>query len=168
MYRYTEFDSVVGCLRLIANDHALIGVVWQQEHIRRLAKINLVYDDQDPLLQLAQQQLMQYFAGERKSFDLPLEAQGTPFQREVWQALTTIPYGETRSYKDIAQQIGKSLAMRAVGMANGQNPLSIIVPCHRVIGATGKLVGFGGGLDKKKQLLQLEQSNTLKNVLLYT
>ncbi len=103
-----------------------------------------------------ERQLCEYFAGERTSFDLELAPQGTPFQRDVWNALLTIPYGETRSYGQIAGQIGRPSASRAVGAANGSNPIAIVVPCHRVIGANGSLTGFGGGLPVKKQLLDLE------------
>ena len=104
----------------------------------------------------AERQLTEYFDGRRKSFDLPLSRHGTPFQMAVWAALCDIPYGETRSYIDIARQLGKPGGARAVGMANNRNPISIIVPCHRVIGADGKLVGYGGGLDRKAYLLRLE------------
>ena len=103
-------------------------------------------------------QLAAYFAGERTSFDLDLELTGTEFQRRVWAALQTIPYGETRSYRDIAEQVGAPTAFRAVGLANGRNPIGIIVPCHRVIGAGGSLTGYGGGLDRKRLLLELEKS----------
>lgn len=109
-----------------------------------------------PLLRLAEEQLLSYFAGERRAFDLPLCMQGTPFQMQVWQALREIPYGETRSYGDIARAIGNSRACRAVGMANNKNPLLIFVPCHRVIGADGGLTGFGAGLSVKEYLLRLE------------
>ncbi len=108
----------------------------------------------------AKQQLKEYFAGERRAFDLPLDIYGTDFQQAVWNALMTIPYGETRSYRDIADQVGSPKAVRAVGGANHQNPLSIIIPCHRVIGASGALVGYGGGLDCKRYLLKLEESLT--------
>ena len=101
-------------------------------------------------------QLRMYFLGKRKTFSVKLKPEGTPFQRRVWQALNTIPYGKTVSYGEIAKAIGKPTASRAVGAANGKNPLSIIVPCHRVIGGTGKLVGYGGGLGMKKTLLTLE------------
>lgn len=109
-----------------------------------------------PLIKKASKQLDEYFQGTRKNFDLPIFTKGTPFQQMVWDALKTIPYGETRSYKDIAVQIGKSKACRAVGMANNRNPISIIIPCHRVIGSKGELVGYGGGLNIKEQLLSLE------------
>lgn len=112
-----------------------------------------------PLLRRAAEQLRAYFAGQRRSFDLPLRMQGTDFQLAVWRALLTIPYGETRSYAQIAAQIGRPKACRAVGLANGQNPLAIIVPCHRVIGADGSLTGYGGGLDMKRLLLDLEQAH---------
>jgi methylated-DNA-[protein]-cysteine S-methyltransferase len=105
-------------------------------------------------------QLRLYFAGELQTFDLPLELIGTEFQKKVWTALVTIPYGETRSYTEIAQQIGAPRAVRAVGAANGRNPIPIIVPCHRVIGASGSLVGFGGGLEWKRKLLDLEGNNS--------
>jgi methylated-DNA-[protein]-cysteine S-methyltransferase len=104
-----------------------------------------------------EKQLSEYFAAKRQSFDLPLDFSGTDFQKQVWQALLQIPFGETRSYKDIALQIGNLKAVRAVGAANGKNPISIIVPCHRVVGANGKLVGFAGGLDNKDILLKLEK-----------
>ncbi len=109
------------------------------------------------------QQLKAYFAGELFVFDLPLAMHGTEFQQRVWRALTGIPYGETRSYGDLARSIGQPTAVRALGAANGQNPLAIIVPCHRVIGATGKLVGYGGGLPMKKMLLDLEAENYVRS-----
>ena len=107
-------------------------------------------------------QLQEYFAGQRREFSLPLAPRGTEFQQAVWQALTTIPYGETRSYKQIAEQIGNSRACRAVGMANNRNPISIVIPCHRVIGSDGRLVGYGGGLDVKQLLLELEGADCIK------
>ena len=108
----------------------------------------------------AEEQLHEYFAGQRKSFDLSMSPDGTPFQLSVLDALLTIPYGETRSYLDVAQAIGKPRAVRAVGAANGRNPLPIVIPCHRVIGAGGSLTGFGGGLEAKAYLLELESPNT--------
>lgn len=110
-----------------------------------------------PLLAEAARQLDAYFAGKRRSFDLPLSLQGTPFQKEVWQALLTIPYGQTCCYGDIAAKVGRPKASRAVGMANHNNPVIIIVPCHRVVGKDGSLTGYGGGLDVKQYLLELEQ-----------
>lgn len=111
---------------------------------------------QTPLLDEAAKQLEEYFKGERREFQLPLNPQGTAFQKQVWQALCQIPYGETRSYKDIAEMIGNPKACRAVGGANNKNPIMIVIPCHRVIGANGKLVGYGGGLNIKEYLLNIE------------
>lgn len=114
-------------------------------------------EQETELLKKAHQQLKEYFSGKRKTFDLPIHLEGTEFQKKVWAALQTIPYGATRTYGEIAEQIGKHKASRAVGGANHNNPIMIIVPCHRVIGANGSLVGFGGGLDMKKYLLELEK-----------
>ncbi|MGI6094838.1 MAG: methylated-DNA--[protein]-cysteine S-methyltransferase [Lachnospiraceae bacterium] len=113
-----------------------------------------------PMIVEAKRQLDEYFAGRRKEFDFPLSMQGTPFQKKVWKALRQIPYGETRSYQEIAEAVGNQKACRAVGMANHHNPVLIAVPCHRVIGKNGSLVGYGGGLDVKKQLLELEKQFT--------
>jgi len=114
-------------------------------------------DDDDPLLRTAAGQLTEYFAGDRRSFDLPLAPAGSPFQRQVWAALQEIRYGRTASYGDVARRLGLPPgASRAVGLANGANPISIIIPCHRVIGADGSLTGYGGGLDRKRFLLDLE------------
>lgn len=110
-----------------------------------------------PLLKEAARQLEEYFAGTRRTFNLPLHIQGTPFQQKVWQALLTIPYGETRSYKQIAQQVGCPQGCRAVGMANNKNKIGIVIPCHRVIGSNGALTGYAGGLNIKKILLELER-----------
>ena len=114
-------------------------------------------EEETPLLKAAAAQLAEYFAGQRRAFDLPLSLHGTPFQLRDWAALSTIPYGETRSYQQIAEQLGNPKACRAVGLANNRNPVSIIVPCHRVVGKNGKLVGYGGGLDVKTALLELER-----------
>ena len=128
------------------------------EHLGKVKKKTQSYVEQEtPVLKKTVEELKEYFAGERKNFDIPLAPVGTKFQNQVWAALCTIPYGETRSYKDIAVQIGNEKACRAVGMANNRNPIMIIIPCHRVIGANGKLVGYGGGLDVKEALLNLER-----------
>ena len=150
-------DSPVGALKLVAHDQALVAVMWDNEDHKRVRLAELIENIQHPMLLKVKQQLEQYFAGQRQQFNLPLDFQGTDFQQQVWRALLTIPYGETRSYKDIALQIGNEKAVRAVGAANGRNPISIIAPCHRVIGSGGALVGFAGGLDKKQILLSLEQ-----------
>lgn len=126
---------------------------------RRLGELHR--DDQLPILREAARQLGEYFAGTRRRFDLALDFAGTEFQRQVWAALLTIPFGETRSYSDIARQIGNPSAVRAVGAANGRNPISIIAPCHRVIGASGSLTGFAGGLPAKQYLLALEGRQSL-------
>ena len=155
---YMYMDSPVGALKLVAHDHALVAVMWDNEDHKRVRLAELIEDHQHPMLLRVKKQLEQYFAGQRQQFDLPLDFQGTDFQQQVWQTLLTIPYGETRSYKDIALQIGNEKAVRAVGAANGRNPISIIAPCHRVIGANGQLVGYGGGLDMKQWLLEHENT----------
>lgn len=157
---YMYMDSPVGALKLVAHDQALVAVMWDNEDHKRVRLAELIEDRQHPMLLRVKKQLEQYFTGQRQQFDLPLDFQGTDFQQQVWQALLTIPYGEKRSYKDIAVQIGNEKAVRAVGAANGRNPISIIAPCHRVIGSSGALVGFAGGLDKKQILLSLEQSKS--------
>ena len=154
---YMYMESPVGALKLVAHDQALVAVMWDNENHKRVRLSELIENIQHPMLLKVKQQLEQYFAGQRQQFNLPLDFQGTDFQQQVWRALLTIPYGETRSYKDIALQIGNEKAVRAVGAANGKNPISIIAPCHRVIGSGGALVGFAGGLDKKQILLSLEQ-----------
>ena len=154
---YMYMESPVGALKLVAHDQALVAVMWDNEDHKRVRLAELIKNIQHPMLLKVKQQLEQYFAGQRQQFNLPLDFQGTDFQQRVWRALLTIPYGETRSYKDIALQIGNEKAVRAVGAANGRNPISIIAPCHRVIGSGGALVGFAGGLDKKQILLSLEQ-----------
>ena len=145
----TVYESPVGPLRLEARDGSLVAL-----HLNaRPGPENL----DDPVLAEATTQLRDYFAAARTSFDLPLAMHGNAFEQRVWAALQTIPYGETASYGEIAEQIGAPGAARAVGVANARNPIAIIVPCHRVIGADGKLVGFGGGLPMKRALLDLEQ-----------
>lgn len=124
----------------------------------RLGEVNV---KETPLHAMARQQLEEYFKGVRRNFDLPLSPRGTEFQLKVWRALVDIPYGETRCYGQIAEAVGNPKAARAVGLANNRNPLAIFIPCHRVIGANGKLVGFGGGLDVKQALLELERNNAL-------
>ena len=149
--------SPVGTLTLIASDLGLVAILWPGDDPRRVPLgESVLFDDQHPTLMAACAQLEEYFSGGRTSFDLPLDMRGTPFQQTVWQALTTIPFGETRSYLDLANQLGNPTATRAVGAANGRNPVSIIVPCHRVIGSSGKLTGFAGGLEAKAWLLELE------------
>src|SRR5688572_8957074 len=145
----TTLDSPVGVLSLVATDQALVALVWRVEGHSRAGFESAVEKPRHPLLRETVRQLREYFASERRSFDLPLEFRGTEFQRRAWSALLTIPYGETRTYRQMADQIGNPTAVRAVGAANGRNPISIIAPCHRVIGMNGDLTGFGGGLDAK-------------------
>lgn len=154
---FIEMASPVGTLKLVANDTALVAVLWENENPKRVRLAELIKQTHHPILLETQKQLSEYFAGKRQQFDLPLDFEGTEFQQKVWQALLTIPFGETRSYRDIAEQVGNVKAVRAVGAANGKNPISIIAPCHRVVGANGKLVGFAGGLDNKEILLKLEK-----------
>jgi methylated-DNA-[protein]-cysteine S-methyltransferase len=155
---FKYMDSPVGQLQLVAHDQALVAVKWDTEDPKRLRLVHLVEQPEHPVLLKVEQQLAEYFQGQRQIFDLPLDLDGTAFQQRVWQALQAIPYGQTCSYKEIAEQIGNIKAVRAVGAANGKNPISIIVPCHRVIGASGQLVGFAGGLDYKQRLLKLEKT----------
>lgn len=146
---YTQYlETPIGILKLVANEHALREVSF--------ADI-LGKEEPNAITQQTAKQLQEYFEGKRTIFDLPLEPEGTAFQKRVWKELKRIPYGETKSYGQIAQAIGNPNASRAVGMANNRNPIVIIIPCHRVIGANGRLVGYGGGLDKKVYLLTLEK-----------
>ena len=156
MLKQMKVASPVGELTLVASSVGLVAVLWPQEPPGRVPLASASYDETDPTLQRAAAQLAEYFAGSRRDFDLPLDPQGTTFQKAVWQGLRRIPYGTTRSYGQLAQELGNPTASRAVGAANGRNPLSIIVPCHRVIGANGTLTGFAGGLEAKRLLLQLE------------
>lgn len=153
---YKKMATPVGTLTLVATDDGLSAILWENDRPHRV-RLNIAAEDpRHPVLVEAESQLAEYFAGQRRVFALKTDVTGTPFQRKVWNALLTIPFGETRSYAQIATQIGSPAAVRAVGAANGRNPLSIVAPCHRVIGATGKLTGFAGGLDVKARLLALE------------
>jgi methylated-DNA-[protein]-cysteine S-methyltransferase len=146
----------VGKLKLIASDQGLAAVLWENDDPRRV-RLNVVRESSShPVLLKTERELREYFDGRRRSFTVPLDFTGTPFQRDVWRALLTIPFGETRSYGDIAKQVRKPRAVRAVGAASGKNPISIIAPCHRVIGSTGKLTGFAGGTSTKAKLLRHE------------
>jgi methylated-DNA-[protein]-cysteine S-methyltransferase len=153
---YKEMESPVGKLKLVARSNALLAVLWERERPNRIKLPKLSLDTQQPILLEAERQLREYFSGARTEFDLPLEPNGSEFQKKVWRALREIPFGQTRSYLQLAKTLGSPKAVRAVGAANGKNPLSIVVPCHRVIGADGSLTGFAGGLDVKAQLLALE------------
>lgn len=159
-YSYKIIHSPIGKLKLIASDKGLRAVLWPNENPKWLNVSDCKADEKHPVLVATSQQLQDYFQGKLKTFSLALDFIGTAFQKKVWQALLTIPYGETRSYAQIAKQIGHAKAVRAVGSANRHNPISIIAPCHRVIGSNGKLTGFAGGLEAKAYLLDLEAEKT--------
>jgi methylated-DNA-[protein]-cysteine S-methyltransferase len=161
-YYYKTTQSPVGNLRLIATDNGLAAILWENDNPKRIRLTPLVEDKTHPVLLAAERELAEYFEGKRTSFSVNLDPVGTEFQNKVWRALSEIPFGETRSYREIAQRIGNPNAVRAVGAANGKNPISIIVPCHRVIGASGQLTGFAGELDIKEQLLTLENRKSTK------
>lgn len=155
---YRKMESPVGRLKLVASPNALVAVLWERERPNRVRLPAPTLDLQHPILIESERQLKEYFAGTRTAFDLPLEPHGSEFQKKVWRALRKIPFGQTMSYLDLARTVGSAKAVRAVGAANGRNPLSIVVPCHRVVGANGSLTGFAGGLDAKAQLLALERA----------
>jgi methylated-DNA-[protein]-cysteine S-methyltransferase len=162
MTHHTIMDSPVGPLTLVERDGGLAGIYMvEHRHMPDPATFGDRDDDAAPL-PLARRQLAEYFAGDRTEFDLPLNlTRGTPFQQRVWAALLEIPYGGTTSYGELAGRIGAPGAARAVGLANGRNPVSIVVPCHRVVGSTGSLTGYGGGIETKRRLLAAERGETL-------
>lgn len=152
--RFTYYDSPLGTVTLQANEQGLLGV-WFETHTTKPEDLG-IQEDSFPIFQSVKEQLERYFAGDAVQFDVPIAAKGTPFQQSVWHVLTTIPYGETWSYAQLADAIGNPKAVRAVGLANGKNPVSVIVPCHRVIGKNGKLTGYAGGIERKQRLLTIE------------
>jgi methylated-DNA-[protein]-cysteine S-methyltransferase len=160
---YCYHDSPIGELLLAGTEDALEIVGFPRGAMRREPDTDWIYNEKP--FAAVREQLNEYFAGERETFDLPLKLTGTAFQLAVLDELRRIPYGETLSYRDIAERIGRPKAMRAVGAANGRNPIPIIVPCHRVIGAGGDLTGFGGGLDTKAALLRLEAEHRKESLL---
>lgn len=160
-YAFKTMKSPVGDLKLVASEKGLAAILWPNDDPKRVRLAPLVEQPNHPVLAETERQLEDYFKGKRRSFDLPLDFAGTDFQKSVWQALLRIPYGQTRSYGEIANELGNAKAMRAVGAANGRNPISIVAPCHRVIGASGKLTGFAGGLETKEFLLRLESNSAL-------
>ena len=148
---FYKYRTIIGPLFILENNGSIVGISNKVEGWQGTYK-------ETEVIKETYRQLSEYFAGKRDSFDIPIKTQGTDFQEKVWNALKQIPYGETRSYKEIAIAIGKPKAMRAVGMANNRNPIMIVIPCHRVIGANGQLIGYGGGLDVKEKLLTLEKA----------
>ena len=149
IFQYS-YETILGSVTIVEEDGTLLAITTHRAYEGKRLETSLIKE--------AYRQLSEYLIGERKSFDLPLNPRGTVFQQQVWKVLCDIPYGETRSYKQIAEAIGNPKAVRAVGMANNRNPLLIVIPCHRVIGANGKLVGYGAGIEKKEFLLKLEKS----------
>jgi methylated-DNA-[protein]-cysteine S-methyltransferase len=151
---YTNFESPIGELLAVGDGRALHGLYMQAG--RTAIDVRAEWQSADEAFDEVRAQLADYFAGRRTTFDLPLAMAGSPFQRRVWRALQEIPYGETTSYGEIARRVGVPSGPRAVGVANGQNPVAVIVPCHRVVGTDGSLTGYGGGLERKRLLLELE------------
>lgn len=161
-YKYVA--SPVGKLKLVASETGLIAILWENDNPRRVRLTDLVEDNNQGILVETERQLNEYFAGKRDKFSIPLDMRGTAFQKDVWCALRAIPFGKTRSYGEIAKQVGRPTSSRAVGAANGRNPLSIVVPCHRVVGSSGKLTGFAGGLEAKAHLLNPRALSSLRSV----
>lgn len=155
---FCYYNAEIGLVRIIENGHAITEITLLKTPVEAgiTRQLKLKDEVETQLLKIAAEQLRDYLAGNRQLFDLPLEPQGTEFQKSVWNALLAIPYGEIRSYKQMAQAIDNPKACRAVGMANNKNPILIVIPCHRVIGSDGSLVGYGGGLELKEKLLKLE------------
>jgi methylated-DNA-[protein]-cysteine S-methyltransferase len=155
-YSYKIVPTVIGKLKLIASDKGLAAILWENDKPSRVRLSPLTEDKNHPILLQAERELGEYLDGKRKVFSVKFDPAGTPFQSKVWEALEKIPFGETRSYGQIEKQIVNPTAVRAVGAAIGRNPLSVMVPCHRVIGVSGALTGFAGGLPMKERLLALE------------
>ncbi len=157
MYHCLEVDTPLGSLLLVAHESALVAAYFDGQKYHPGQPSQWLDGTSHPVLQAARAQLQQYFDGQRLDFELPLAPQGTPFQQQIWAGLQTIPYGTTLSYKGLAQQLHRPSAVRALAAANGRNPLSVIVPCHRVVGSNGQLTGYAGGLWRKEALLALEK-----------
>jgi methylated-DNA-[protein]-cysteine S-methyltransferase len=164
MIYFTVYESPIQTLRLVSDGRSLIGLYMMSEKHLLRPRSDWREDESVAPFPETKHQLTDYFAGTLTEFDLPLQIEGTMFQQRVWAALETIPYGITMSYGELAQQMGQPNASRAVGLANGRNPLSIIVPCHRVIGASGKLTGYGGGIERKQWLLNHERLMRMKKL----
>lgn len=161
-----RIDSKIGPLYLVASEVGLKGIFWKRQSVPMIMA-HEAGGPESQILEKTVSQLTQYLEGQRKEFDLPLDPEGTEFQKRVWQKLSEIPYGMTRAYKDIAVELGDANASRAVGTANGRNPLSIVVPCHRVISADGTLGGYAGGLSIKTFLLDMERDSTFNQMRLF-
>jgi methylated-DNA-[protein]-cysteine S-methyltransferase len=157
-FYFKDMKSPVGTLMLVASDKGLAAILWEKNNPERKWMEVLFEDKKHPVLIQAENQLKEYFSGKRKKFELKLDWHGTDFQKKVWKALLSIPYGKTASYADIAKKVGTPKAVRAVGSANAKNPVCIIAPCHRVITSSGALGGYSGGLENKKLLLDLEKT----------
>jgi methylated-DNA-[protein]-cysteine S-methyltransferase len=155
-YSYKTMKSPVGVLKLVASDNGLAAILWENDDPKRVRLEPVEEDKKQKVLLETERQLSGYFTGKLEKFSLALDFVGTDFQKKVWKALLAIPFGETRTYAQIASEIGRPKAVRAVGAAIGKNPISVIAPCHRVIGSNGKLTGFAGGLEAKAYLLGLE------------
>jgi methylated-DNA-[protein]-cysteine S-methyltransferase len=162
MIYHTVYESSIQTLRLVSDGRSLMGLYMMSEKHLLMPQGDWVEDESVAPFPKTKQQLSAYFAGTLNEFELPLQMQGTLFQQRIWEALKTIPYGTTISYGELAQQIGQPKASRAVGLANGRNPILIVVPCHRVIGANGKLTGYGGGIERKQWLLNHERLMRMK------
>lgn len=159
---YDEMNSPVGNLTIVASPKGLHAILWDNDRKNQVCEkiiLNLQKSNSEKIITQTKKQLLEYFKGKRKIFDLPLILNGTDFQIQTWQQLLKIPYAKTISYAEQAEKIGDKNKARAVGMANGLNPISIIIPCHRVVGKNGHLTGFGGGLEKKAYLLKLENNH---------
>ena len=163
MTSFTYMDSPLGSMLLTADDEALSGVYFVGQKYQALTRPDWKEDGRSAVLERARAALLAYFEGHCKQFDIPLSLRGTPFQSRVWQALCDIPFGTTVTYAELARRVGASAIVRAVGGAVGRNPVSIIVPCHRVIGSDGSLTGYAGGLDRKRALLTLEGAKAKPN-----
>jgi methylated-DNA-[protein]-cysteine S-methyltransferase len=161
-YYFKRTETPVGELKLIASERGLAAILWEGDDPTRVRLEPQVEDKDNDILVEAERQLKSYFNGTLKVFDVPLDFVGTEFQTSVWRALLKIPFGQTRTYTQIAKQIGHPTAARAVGAASGKNPVSIMAPCHRVVGANGNLTGFAGGLETKELLLALERDGGLR------
>lgn len=153
---YKLVGSPIGVLKLVASEKGLVAILWENDNPRRVRLGDTVEEPLHAVLVRTEMELEEYFGGKRHTFSIALDMRGTPFQKRVWEALLAIPCAETRTYSDLAKQLGNPAATRAVGAANDRNPIAIIVPCHRVVGATGSLTGFAGGLEAKAHLLRLE------------